>query len=93
MNAMKEAWRGFTGHRWQNRIDVRDFIQKNYRPYHGDGNFLAETSPNTRHLWDHVLGLMKEENKTGVLGVDTKIVSGINSHGPGYIDKNREKIV
>lgn len=74
-------------------IDVRDFIQKNYMPYDGDENFLAPATDRTNELWNKVLELMGEEREKGILGADTKTVSTVTSHGPGYIDKGLEQIV
>lgn len=87
------CYRGFENGNWQNEIDLRDFIQKNYTPYTGDASFLEETSDRTQLLWHQVLNLMKEEQKKGVLDADTKKVSGITTHEAGYIDKELELIV
>ena len=76
------------------KINVRDFIQKNYTPYEGDESFLAGPTKDTQDLWEQVLDLSKKEREAGgVLDMDTKIVSTITSHGPGYLDKSKEKIV
>ena len=90
-----EQWEGFEPGKWSNdEINVRDFIQRNYTPYEGDGSFLAGPTEATKTLWNKVLELMKEEReKGGVLSCDTKIVSQVNSHEPGYIIKDLEKIV
>ena len=91
-----EAWEGFTPGKWSEdgEIDTRDFIQKNYTPYEGDGSFLAGPTAATTKLWNEVLELMKQEReKGGVLDADTAIISQINSHPAGYIDKDLEKIV
>lgn len=90
---MFEQWNGFTPGRWQEEIDVRDFIQKNYTPYTGDDSFLAGPTEATKKLWEKVSELMKEENKKGILDADTSIVAKINSHSAGYIEKELEKIV
>ncbi|RRD94409.1 formate C-acetyltransferase [Clostridiales bacterium COT073_COT-073] len=88
------AWRGFVGTNWQNSIDVRDFIVHNYTLYTGDDSFLAEPTEATKKLWAEVMELTKKERAAGgVLDMDTKIVSSITSHGPGYLDKDLEKIV
>ena len=94
MNFEKE-WAGFRPGNWSNgEVDVRDFIQKNYTPYEGDGSFLEGATEDTSALWQDILKLSAEEReKGGVLDADTKIVSTITSHAPGYIDKEREKIV
>ena len=91
-----EAWEGFTPGKWSEdgEIDTRDFIQKNYTPYEGDGSFLVGPTAATTKLWNEVLELMKQEReKGGVLDADTEIISQINSHPAGYIDKDLEKIV
>ena len=88
------AWANFIAGDWENSVNVRDFIQKNYTPYEGDGSFLAPATPATTKLWDSVMEGVKEENRTKApLKIDADIVSGINSHAPGYIDKNLEVIV
>lgn len=79
---------------YQESIDVRDFVFKNITPYDGDSEFLAGPSEKTKKLWDKVKKLLKKETeKGGVLDIDTKTVSNIVSHAPGYIDKNLEVIV
>ncbi|WIF95063.1 formate C-acetyltransferase [Caminicella sporogenes] len=89
---MKE-WQGFKKGKWISEIDVRDFIQKNYTPYEGDESFLVGPTDRTKDLWNKVLDLMKKEREKGILDVETKKVSTINSHNPGYIDKDLEQIV
>lgn len=90
-----EEWNGFELGKWSNdEIDVRDFIQKNYHPYEGDGSFLEDATDATKKLWDEILELQKEEHaRGGVYDADTKIVSTLTSHKPGYIDKDLEQIV
>lgn len=91
---MRQEWTSFKGGIWEKEINVRDFIQKNYTPYGGDESFLKGPTRATRELWEQVLKLSEEERKAGgVLDMDTKIVSAITSHGPGYLDKSKEKIV
>ena len=91
---MRQEWRTFTSGVWEKEINVRDFIQRNYSPYDGDDSFLEGPTDDTKALWDQVLDLSEEERKKGgVLDMDTKIVSTIISHGPGYLDKSKEKIV
>ena len=91
---MREKWKSFQGGAWEKEINVRDFIQKNYTPYEGDDSFLTEATEDTKVLWEQVLKLSREEQgKGGVLDMDTKLVSSITAHGPGYLDKEREKIV
>ena len=94
MNMNSEAWNGFEAGQWQRDINTRDFIQHNYTPYEGDEEFLAGPTQNTKDLWDMVLDLSKKEREAGgVLDMDTKVVSTLTSHGPGYLDKNKETIV
>ena len=88
---MREEWRTFTSGIWEKEINVRDFIQRNYSPYDGDDSFLEGPTDDTKALWDQVMKLSEEERKRGgVLDMDTKIVSTIISHGPGYLDKSKE---
>lgn len=90
----KQEWRIFVGGAWQGEVDVRDFIQKNYTPYDGDDSFLKGPTDATKKLWAQVMELSKEEReKGGVLDMDTKIISTITSHGPGYLNKDLETIV
>ena len=92
-----EQWNGFEGNLWKEEVNVRDFIQKNYKPYDGDESFLAGPTEATDKLWGILQGLQKEERaKGGVLDMDTDIVSGITAHNPGYIseeDKDLEAVV
>ena len=89
-----KQWKGFQNGRWQNEINVRDFIQANYTPYEGDASFLAEPTENTKKLWNEVLDLYKKEKDNGgVLAVDAETASTISSHEAGYIDKDIEEIV
>ena len=91
---MKPEWNGFVGGKWEREINVRDFIQKNYTPYDGDESFLAGPTQNTKDLWEMVLDLSKKEREAGgVLDMDTKVISTINSHAAGYLDKSKETIV
>ena len=91
---MRAEWSTFNGGVWEREINVRDFIQKNYTPYDGDGAFLAGPTQATKDLWEQVLDLSEQERKAGgVLDMDTKIISTITSHGPGYLDKDKETIV
>lgn len=91
---MFEQWKGFKGGRWQTEIDVRDFIMKNFTPYEGNEDFLEGPTEATKKLWEQVMELSKKEREAGgVLDMDTKIVSTITSHGPGYLDKDLEKVV
>ncbi len=87
-------WDGFNGGRWLESIDVRDFILKNFTPYDGDESFLEGPTEATQKLWDQVMDLSRQEREAGgVLDMDTKIVSTITSHGPGYLNKDLEQIV
>ena len=91
---MVQEWNGFADGAWQKEINVRDFIQRNYTPYEGDESFLTGASDATKELWAKVMELSEEERKRGgVLDMDTKVISQILSHGPGYLDKEKEKIV
>ena len=91
---MRNEWKEFKGGRWETEIDVRDFIMNNYTPYDGDDSFLKGPTADTTALWNEVLELSKKEREAGgVLDMDTKVVSTILSHGPGYLDKEKETIV
>lgn len=91
---MRQEWASFKGGVWEKEINVRDFIQKNYTPYEGDETFLEGPTKATNELWEQVMELTEEErNKGGVLDMDTHIISTITSHGPGYLNKDKEKIV
>ena len=90
----KNAWRGFTGGDWQNSINVRDFIQKNYRPYLGDASFLAGPTARTSQVLEKVQNLLKEEIvRGGVYDVDTKTVITPTAFGSGYVDEQRDIIL
>lgn len=89
-----ESWNGFICGNWQNEIDVRDFIQRNYNEYTGDGDFLSKATQRTNNLMKKVNALLKLERQFGgVLDVDTTTVSSLTSYAPGYIDKENELIV
>lgn len=86
-------WRGFRGGKWTDEVDVRAFIQDNYRPYDGNEAFLAGPTEATERLWGRVQELQKEERaKGGVLECETEVVSGITAYGPGYIDENMKAL-
>jgi formate C-acetyltransferase len=87
-----EAWRGFASGPWEDRIDVRDFIQRNYNSYEGDAGFLAPATARTEALWTKLGGLFEEERRRGVLDV-SQVPSSITAHAPGYIDRENELIV
>ena len=90
-----EEWKDFNKGEWQDEINVRDFIQRNYTPYEGDESILVGTTEKTDKLWNEVLELYKKEKDSegGVLDIDTKTVSTISAHEAGYIDKDLEDIV
>ncbi|HWP50313.1 MAG TPA: formate C-acetyltransferase [Clostridia bacterium] len=87
------AWRGFNAGLWTEEIDVRNFIQKNYALYEGDDSFLVGPTDKTRTVWEKCHKLIVAEIKKGILDVETKTISGIDSFAPGYIDKDNEVIV
>ncbi len=89
-----DAWRGFKNGIYQTQIDVRNFIQTNYTPYEGDSSFLAGATERTKALMKKVNALLKEEqDKGGVLSIDTERVSTLTAYPAGYIDKDNEIIV
>ncbi|MBP3309039.1 MAG: formate C-acetyltransferase [Clostridia bacterium] len=91
---MRQEWRDFTEGRWVNEINVRSFIHKNVTPYFGDESFLEGPTQDTLDLWDKVSELKRQEIEAGgALDMDTSIISTITSHEPGYIEKDKEKIV
>ena len=91
---MREQWQGFKGSKWQDEVDVRDFIQNNYKPYNGDESFLEGPTESTNTLWAKLQKLQKEERaKGGVLDMETEVVSSLTAYGPGYLDKDLEKVV
>ncbi len=88
-----DEWDGFEGQLWKEELNVRDFIQKNYTPYDGDECFLAPATEATEKLWGELQKLQKEERKKGgVLDMDTRIVSSLTSHGPGYINESMKEL-
>ena len=87
-------WNGFIGGLWQEEINVRDFIQKNYKEYKGDDSFLSGATPRTNEVMKKVQALFKEERqKGGVLDIDTETVTSLLSYAPGYVDKDKDIIV
>ncbi len=86
-------WKNFKGQKWQNEIDVADFIKENYLEYKGDDSFLSKPTEKTIKVWDKCEKLIKEELEKGVLDVETEIVSGIDNYKPGYISENDDVIV
>ena len=94
MDYQFDEWDGFEKATWCREINVRSFIQHNYTPYDGDECFLEDATPETLALWQQVCELTKEEiAKGGVLDMDTEVISTITSHGPGYLNREQEKIV
>ena len=88
-----QAWRGFVAGPWQDGVDVRDFIQRNYTPYTGDASFLAGPTPRTTAIWEKLTAMFPAERERGVYDIDTHIPGTITSHAPGYIDKDNELMV
>jgi formate C-acetyltransferase len=87
------AWRGFAPGAWNDAIDVRDFIQRNYTPFSGDGSFLAGPTERTLGIWGRLTAMFPEERERGVYDIDAKTPSSITAHAPGYIDRDAEVIV
>lgn len=87
-----EAWEGFLAGPWQQSVNVRDFIQRNYTPYLGDDSFLAGATERTKQVWQKLCELFVLERERGVLDV-SQIPSSITAHEPGYIDRDLELIV
>ncbi len=90
---MQQAWNGFKTGKWTEEINVSDFINLNYQPYEGDDSFLAEATEATASLWEQANGLIQNEIKTGKINVDLERFSGIDNFAPGYLDREKEKIV
>ena len=89
-----EQWDGFKPSKWQDEINVRDFIQQNYTPYEGDESFLSGATERTNHLMKRLNNLLQVEREFGgVLDIDTATVSSLTSYKPGYLDKEKELIV
>ena len=86
------SWTGFKPGLWEKAINVRDFIQQNYKPYEGNGSFLAGATERTRKLWEGLKDPFVEERKKGVLDI-SQIPSSITAHAPGYIDRANEVIL
>jgi len=84
-------WKGFNLGLWQKEINVRDFIQQNYKPYEGDESFLAPATERTENIWGQLSRLFIAERKKGVLDV-SQIPSGITAHAPGYNERDKEII-
>lgn len=90
---MFKQWEGFREGAWQNGIDVRNFIQKNYTAYEGDKSFLEGTTERTDAVLEKAQKLIIEEIEKGIIDVATDRVSGIDKYEPGYLDKDNEVIV
>ena len=89
-----QYWNGFASGAWQDEINVRDFIQRNYREYTGDESFLADATPRTKALMERLQALFKLERQLGgVLDIDVDTVSSLTSYSPGYLDREHEIIV
>ncbi|MBE6138963.1 MAG: formate C-acetyltransferase [Firmicutes bacterium] len=86
-------WQGFKGTKWQKNIDVQDFIESNYKEYLDDDSFLKGISYRTEKVWGKCKKLLAREAISGVLDVETFIMSGIDNFEPGYIDRKNEVIV
>ncbi|MFX3624767.1 MAG: formate C-acetyltransferase [Ectobacillus sp.] len=94
LEKVTDAWQTFKGEAWKREINVRDFILNNITVYTGDESFLAEATEATKQLWEQVMELSRLERENGgVLDMDTKVVSTITSHAPGYLNKDLETIV
>ena len=93
VNSNNKAWEGFRTGEWRHLVNVRNIIQKNYTPYTGDAGFLAPASERTKKVWEKAHALIIEEVEKGIIGVETRTVSGIDNFAPGYIDKENEVIV
>ena len=93
VNSNNKAWEGFRTGEWRHLVNVRNFIQKNYTPYTGDAGFLAPASERTKKVWEKAHALIIDEVEKGIIGVETRTVSGIDNFAPGYIDKENEVIV
>ena len=93
MKFENENWAQFKGETWKKEINVRDFIQNNYKPYNGDDTFLVPSSEKTKKVWNKLTEIFKVEREKGVYDAETKLPQGIDTYGPGYIDKENEVIV
>ena len=89
---MSNIWDKFVGSKWKNEVDVADFIVNNYKEYKGDDSFLVRSTDKTNKVWNKCKELISLELEKGILDVDTKNMSGIDSFNPGYIDKENEVI-
>ena len=92
MKEVKE-FKDLKGFRWRKDIDVRDFIQENYTPYEGNGDFLVKSTENTHKVWNRLTELFEIEREKGILDAETRYPQGLTTYGAGYIDKDAEVIV
>lgn len=90
---MSESWSGFNDGVWKNEVNISNFIKTNYTPYEGDASFLVGPTKATTTLWTQLTEMFKVEKEKGIYDVETKVPSAIDAYGPGYINKNLEKIV
>ena len=88
-----EAWNEFKGQNWKTEVNVSSFIKDNYTEYLGDDSFLVGATEKSKKVWDKCVKLFVKENKKGILGVELKTISGINSFKPGYICKEDDVVV
>lgn len=88
-----DAWRGFKEGNWSKEVDVTDFIRRNYTEYQGDESFLEGPTEATTAMWKSLMEKFKVEREKGIYDAETKIPSQIDAYGPGYINKDLEKIV
>ncbi len=93
LNEIETYYKSFKGDKWRNEIDVSDFIDNNYKEYTGDDSFLVGKSKKTNKVWSRCEKLLQMEMKKGLLDVDLKHLSGINSFPAGYIDRKNEVVV
>src|SRR6187397_2496038 len=87
-NAFPAAWEGFTSGPWQDAIDVRDFIQRNYTPYAGEADFLVGPTERTTRVWDTLAAMFPDERAKGIYDADPHTPASITGHGPGYISED-----
>jgi formate C-acetyltransferase len=93
ITATETAWRDFVGEEWKKKIDVRDFIQKNYTPYTGDESFLKGPTARTKGIWDKLTPMLMKEREKGVYDISVDRPASITAHDAGYIDRDNEVIV
>ncbi len=93
MISKDDFWKEFQGEVWKQEINVRDFIQRNYTPYSGDGSFLQDSTDKTRKVWSKLTEMFQTEREKGVYDAETREPQSISTYGPGYIDKDNEVVV